>query len=106
MKQKGLYILLVLGLLLAACTPAATEAATETPQPTCEQAIKIAIIGAMSGTNAVLGDWMKKGVTLAVEEKNAAGGVQGCKIELIIYADEADPTKAVGLAQKVATQDN
>ncbi len=45
MKQKGLYILLVLGLLLAACAPQATptqapatqapatEAATEAPAP-------------------------------------------------------------------------
>jgi branched-chain amino acid transport system substrate-binding protein len=66
----------------------------------------VAIIGAMSGTNAILGDWMKKGVTLAIEEKNAAGGVQGCTVELIIYDDEADPTKSVGLAQKVATEDN
>lgn len=126
MKQKVLYILLVLGLLLAACAPAATptqapateapatEAPTEAPAteaPTaapvvCEQAIKIAIIGAQSGTNAVLGDWMKKGVTLAVEQKNAAGGIKGCLVELIIYDDEADPTKSVGLAQKVATQDN
>lgn len=129
MKQRGLYILLVLGLLLASCAapatptqapatvvpateapateaPATEVAATEPPQPACEQAIKVAIIGAQSGTNAVLGDWMKKGVTLAVEGKNAAGGIHGCPIELIIYDDEADPTKSVGLAQKVATQDN
>jgi branched-chain amino acid transport system substrate-binding protein len=127
MKQKGLYILLVLGLLLASCAPQATPTqapatqapvatqapatqapvvATETAKPTCEQAIKIAIIGAQSGTNAVLGDWMKKGVTLAIEQKNAAGGINGCPVELIIYDDEADPTKSVGLAQKVATQDN
>ena len=67
--------------------------------------IKIAIIGAMSGTNAVLGDWMKKGVTLAVEEKNKAGGICGRPIEIVIYDDEADPTKSVNLAQKVATED-
>jgi branched-chain amino acid transport system substrate-binding protein len=126
MKLKGLYVFLVLGLLLSACAPqatptqapatqapatqpAATEAPaapTETAKPVCTQAIKMAIIGAMSGTNAVLGDWMKKGVTLAIEEKNAAGGINGCTVELIIYDDEADPTKSVGLAQKVATQDN
>jgi branched-chain amino acid transport system substrate-binding protein len=59
----------------------------------------------MSGTNAVLGDWMKKGVTLAVEEKNAAGGICGRPISIVIYDDEADPTKSVNLAQKVATED-
>jgi branched-chain amino acid transport system substrate-binding protein len=130
MKQKGMYILLVLGLLLSACAPqaapteapavqppaAATEApapteapaaATEAPAaPSCAQPIKIGIIGSMSGTTASLGDYMTKGVTLAVEQKNAAGGIQGCQIELVTYDDEADPTKSTGLAQKVATEDN
>ncbi len=119
MKPKFLYILLALGLLLAACAPQATPtqapatepaepevAATEPAQPVCEQALKIAIIGSMSGTTASLGAYMTNGVTLAVEQKNAEGGVQGCQIELIIYDDEADPTKSTGLAQKVATEDN
>jgi branched-chain amino acid transport system substrate-binding protein len=60
----------------------------------------------MSGTNAVLGDWMTKGVTLAIEQKNAAGGIQGCQIQLIIYDDEANADKSMSLAEKVATQDN
>ena len=77
--------------------------ATEPPQPACEQPLKIAIIGAMSGTTASLGDYMTKGVTLAVEQKNAEGGIQGCQIEI---DDEADPTKSTGVAQKVATEDN
>jgi branched-chain amino acid transport system substrate-binding protein len=75
------------------------------PTPTPGQPIKIAIIGAQSGTNAALGNWMKEGVTLAVEEKNAAGGIHGRPVQIIIYDDEADPTKSVNLAQKVATDD-
>lgn len=116
MKSRGLYVLLVLGLLLASCAPQAaptsapaTQApATQAVPPTaaCAQPLKIAIIGAMSGTTASLGDYMTKGVTLAVEEQNAKGGIQGCQIEVITYDDEADPTKSTGLAQKVATQDN
>src|SRR5512143_649977 len=90
----------------AAPTAAPKSAATTAPQPAKPaEPIKIAIIGAMSGTNAVLGDWMKKGVTLAVEEKNAAGGIKGRPIQIVIYDDEADPTKSVNLAQKVATDD-
>ncbi len=107
--------------LLNACQPAAAPTAapaqpTAAPaQPTAAPAqptaaatgepIKIAIIGAMSGTNAVLGAWMKKGVTLAVDEKNAAGGIQGRQISIVVYDDEADPTKSVNLAKKVATED-
>lgn len=119
MKLKGIYILLIVGLLLASCAPQATptqapatqapavQPATQAAPPTaaCAQPVKIAIIGAMSGTNAVLGDWMKKGVTLAIEQKNAAGGIHGCQVQLVVYDDEADPTKSVGLAQKVATED-
>ncbi len=118
MKRTGVYLLLILGLILASCaspstpTPApavATEAPTAqgpTATAPCTKPVKIAIIGAMSGTNAVLGDWMVKGVTLAVEQKNAAGGVHGCQVQLIVYDDGADPTTSVGLAQKVATEDN
>jgi branched-chain amino acid transport system substrate-binding protein len=119
MKRTILFVLIVLGVLLAACAaPTAAPQPTAAPaQPTAAAAqpttaakatgepIKIAIIGAMSGTNAVLGDWMKKGVTLAVEEKNAAGGIKGRPIQIVIYDDEADPTKSVNLAQKVATDD-
>jgi branched-chain amino acid transport system substrate-binding protein len=129
MKRATLFVLVVFGLLLVACT-SPTVAPTSAPPPTTAPAqptaasaqptaapkpteaakatgepIKIAIIGAMSGTNAVLGDWMKKGVTLAVEEKNAAGGIKGRPIQIVIYDDEADPTKSVNLAQKVATDD-
>jgi branched-chain amino acid transport system substrate-binding protein len=129
MKRNGLYILIILALLVASCTPQATAttqppaeatavpavpaapvAATAPPAatepPACTTPIKEAIIAAMSGTNAILGDYIVKGVTLAVEQKNAAGGINGCPIELIIYDDAADPTTSVGLAQKVATSDN
>src|SRR6266540_6080648 len=130
MKQKAFYILVVLGLLVASCAPAATPTptpapateapatvapateapatevpATEAAPVVCEQQVKIGIIGAMSGTTASLGDYMKKGVTLAVEQKNAEGGIQGCQIQLVVYDDEGDPTKSTGLAQKVATED-
>jgi branched-chain amino acid transport system substrate-binding protein len=118
MKRTILFVLIVLGIVLAACAaPAAPQPTAPAAQPTAAAAqpttaakatgepIKIAIIGAMSGTNAVLGDWMKKGVTLAVEEKNAAGGIKGRPIQIVIYDDEADPTKSVNLAQKVATDD-
>lgn len=118
MNRSILFALLALGVLLVACTtptaapapasssasaPASSAASSAASKPA--EPIKIAIIGAMSGTNAVLGDWMKKGVTLAVEEKNKAGGIQGRQIQIIVYDDEADPTKSVNLAQKVATED-
>ncbi len=123
MKRTVLFLFLMLTVLVAgACAPAPTAAPTSAPptaapaattapaQPTSApqasgEPIKVAIIGAFSGTNAALGDWMKKGVTLAVEEKNAKGGIHGRPVTIVVYDDEADPTKSVGLAQKVATDD-
>lgn len=111
MKRKGLIIILAIcvaatvGVSFAAAT-GTKEGASATAAPAVgSQPIKIAIIGAMSGTNAILGDWMKKGVTLAIEQKNAAGGIQGRQIQLVVYDDQANPTISVGLAQKVATED-
>ena len=108
MKRSLVFALLLVAVLLAACaspTAAPAPAAPGAAPKAVGEPIKIAIIAAMSGTNAVLGDWMKKGVTLAVEEKNKAGGIQGRQIQVIVYDDEADPTKSVGLAQKVASED-
>ena len=111
MKQKGLIVILLIcvaatvGVSFAAASGAKEGTGTAAAPAAESQPIKIAIIGAMSGTNAILGDWMKKGVTLAIEQKNAAGGIQGHQIQLVIYDDQANPTISVGLAQKVATED-
>ncbi len=111
MKRKGLGIILTIcviatiGISFAAAS-GTKEGAGGAANPAAEaQPIKIAIIGAMSGTNAILGDWLKKGVTLAIEQQNAKGGIQGRQIQLVIYDDQANPTTSVGLAQKVATED-
>jgi branched-chain amino acid transport system substrate-binding protein len=111
MKRKGLIIIIAICVAATVCVSFAAasgtkEGASATAAPAAgSEPIKIAIIGAMSGTNAILGDWMKKGVTLAIEQKNAAGGIQGRQIQLIIYDDQANPTISVGLTQKVATED-
>ena len=122
MKKSIIFsVIAIFAILAAACQPqVVTETVVQTQivekvvekvvevekKSTCEKPLNIAIIGAMSGTNASLGDWMKKAVTLAVEEKNAAGGIQGCPINLLIYDDEADCTKSVNLAKKVVTEDD
>jgi branched-chain amino acid transport system substrate-binding protein len=66
--------------------------------------VKVAIVDAQSGQLSSLGHWEHNGVTLAVDQINAAGGVcDGRKIELTQYDDQGDPTTGTTLAQKVAT---
>jgi branched-chain amino acid transport system substrate-binding protein len=66
--------------------------------------IKLAIVDAQSGQLSSLGHWEASGVTLAVDQINADGGVcDGRKIELTQFDDQGDPTTGTTLAQKVAT---
>jgi branched-chain amino acid transport system substrate-binding protein len=47
----------------------------------------------------------KKGMELAIEQVNAAGGVNGKKLELVIRDDNSNPGDAVRAAQELLTRD-
>jgi branched-chain amino acid transport system substrate-binding protein len=105
--------LFVFALILAACAPTATptqapsspptEAVTEAPteQPAMElpATIKVGVVVPLTGRYAAGGDQVRNGYLLAVEDINAAGGVeiggQKVPLELVILDDESDPTKTV-----------
>ena len=57
-----------------------------------------------SGGLALLGDESFRGFELAVEERNAAGGIDGKKIEFI-KGDAVDPNQAVGEARRLTSVD-
>lgn len=67
--------------------------------------IKIGGVAPLSGAVAVYGVECKKGIDLAVEEINAAGGINGQKIEFICEDDEGDPAKSVSAYKKLVTKD-
>ena len=66
--------------------------------------IKIGSIGPLSGAVAVYGTEAKNGAILAVEEINAAGGINGKLIEFISEDDEGDPAKTVSAFKKLTVQ--
>ncbi len=66
-----------------------------------EAGIRIGVAGPMTGDQAKMGTDFRNGVTLAVEEWNARGGVLGKKIEIIIGDDQHDPKQAVSVANKL-----
>ncbi|MCL4457918.1 MAG: branched-chain amino acid ABC transporter substrate-binding protein [Nitrospirae bacterium] len=69
-----------------------------------EDVIKVGIAGPMTGAQAKMGTDFKNGVTIAMEEWNAKGGVLGKKIEIIVGDDAADPKQAVSVANKVVNE--
>ncbi|GAB3426857.1 type 1 periplasmic-binding domain-containing protein [Flindersiella endophytica] len=88
-------------LALAACTPpgATTEEEGKATGP-----IKIANVNAQSGQLSSLGKWESKGVKLAIDEANKAGGINGRQIKLDLFDDQGDPTVGTNLARKISSE--
>ncbi|MCX8201703.1 MAG: ABC transporter substrate-binding protein, partial [Candidatus Caldarchaeum sp.] len=55
--------------------------------------VKIGILGIRSGPWATYGTFIEQGARMAVDEINAAGGILGSKIELVIRDEAADVVK-------------
>jgi branched-chain amino acid transport system substrate-binding protein len=66
-----------------------------------EEVIRVGVAGPMTGDQAKMGTDFKNGVTLAVEEWNAKGGLLGKKITLMVADDQHDPKQAVSVANKM-----
>jgi branched-chain amino acid transport system substrate-binding protein len=65
--------------------------------------IKIGVAGPMTGQNATFGEQLNRGATMAVEDINAAGGVNGQKLELVVGDDACDPKQATAVANKMVS---
>ena len=64
--------------------------------------IKIGTAGPMTGQYASFGAQMKAGAEQAVADINAAGGVNGQQLELMVGDDACDPKQAVAVANQAA----
>jgi len=74
------------------------------PAP-AQEAIKIGFFAPLTGFAAVDGASTKHSAEIAVEELNAAGGIKGRKIELVVYDDRHDSKEAVAVANKLVEKD-
>ena len=63
--------------------------------------IKIGLVTALSGQSARAGEAITRGLTIAIDELNAKGGVLGRKFELVRRDDEATPAKGVIAAREL-----
>lgn len=67
--------------------------------------VLIAVAGPHTGPNAPYGEQYWRGATLAAEEINAAGGINGEKIQLVKGDDACEPKQAVAVANRLVDQD-
>lgn len=96
-KTWALLVLVIfsLSVLLSGC--ASKQAATKADAP-----LKVGVIGPFQTEHGVA---IKESVQLASEEINAAGGINGRKIELVYGDDENSAEKGLAALKKLYTQD-
>src|SRR5689334_24688186 len=87
-------------LLLAAATTAGL-----TVPAFADDTIKFGLVAAMSGQSAKSGEAIVRGLSVAIDEINAAGGVLGKKVELVVRDDESNPAKGVVAARELVQRE-
>jgi len=108
MRRRHVLSALTLSLLFAACSkqdaPPAPAAKSEAPKAEEALVVRIGSASPLTGPQAHIGIDIRNGVQLAVDDVNAKGleiGGKKVKLELIAEDDEANPTKATTVAQKL-----
>src|SRR6188508_508116 len=82
---------------------AAVAAASSFAKPAiaAKDPIRIGYLPALTGPSSSTGIGINRGLQLAVEEINKAGGIDGRQLELITRDTQSDPTKAVNGAAEL-----
>ena len=70
-----------------------------------QETIKIGVTEPLTGAFAASGNYVTQGAKIAEDEINAAGGVLGKKIQLIIEDNKSNPTEAVSTVEKLIQKD-
>src|SRR6201985_3799807 len=71
------------------------------PAIAAKDPILIGYLPALTGPSSSTGIGINRGVELAVKEINAAGGIDGRQIELVVRDTQSEPTKAVNGAAEL-----
>jgi branched-chain amino acid transport system substrate-binding protein len=85
-----------------ASAAAAVASTLAKPAIAAKEPILVGYLPALTGPSSSTGIGINRGVQLAVQEINAAGGIDGRQIELIVRDTQSDPTKAVNGAAELS----
>ncbi len=67
--------------------------------------IRVGVYGDLSGQTSSFGESTRNGVQMAIDEINAAGGINGRKVEAIVEDDQGQPQQASTVVTKLINQD-
>jgi branched-chain amino acid transport system substrate-binding protein len=104
-------VLIILSFMLTGCaqstpqavaTTAPSQATSQPSSPVPSGDVRVAFMGPLTGPAAADAILATNGAQLAVDQRNAAGGIcGGRKIKLETYDDKADPKEAANVATKL-----
>lgn len=105
-KRQVRWAIRVAAIGLLAAVPLWSSAASRADEPgVTDKTIKIGILGSLTGPLAVFGTGNLAGATIAFEEANAAGGINGRKLEWVSLDDESSPPKGIAAYKRLVDQD-
>jgi len=84
---------------------ACIEKGGNTPTADTGNTIKVGVYVDLTGATSSFGQSTKNGIELAIDEVNAAGGVNGKKIQLVIEDDQGRTEQAKTVVEKLIKQD-
>lgn len=94
-KVKRFLGMALAALMVVSSAAGCSSSDTASSESTGELTFKIGSIGPATGNNAAYGLAVQNGAQIAVDEINAAGGINGYQIEFSFEDDESDAEKAV-----------
>jgi branched-chain amino acid transport system substrate-binding protein len=86
-------------------TGAALILTAAVPAFAADETVKLGLVAAMSGQSAKSGEAIVRGLSLAIDEINARGGLLGKKVELLVRDDESNPAKGVIAARELVQRE-
>ena len=93
--KRILIASIVIASLLSACNPQAGGG----------DKVRIGVFMSTTGTTANFGISSVNGIKMAADEINAAGGINGKQVELLVQDDRSDASEAATIVTKFVTQD-
>jgi branched-chain amino acid transport system substrate-binding protein len=107
MKTKTLIVFLAIAsLALLGCPPKGSEQTGTTSTGAGGGEILVGEYGSLTGPQATFGQSTHNGIMMAMDEVNAAGGVNGRKIKVLTEDDQSKQEEAASAVQKLISQQN
>ena len=107
LKGTGYFVTGLALSQLISCTQSEQSTTAEGQKADSQEPVKLGLVAALTGKSALSGEAITRGLQVAIDEVNAAGGVLGKRsLELVSRDDESDPAKGVAAARELIEREN